>query len=104
MACSLLPMRSFAMRVVSSTVSVRGPVAESFPLISTMGGRPGEKNRSLILLDTFSIDTSNAGVEDTGGLGAGAVPGAMDTVGAGGVMVDIGKCKSKAWAKRKREF
>ena len=64
-----------------------------------MGGRPGEKNRSLILLDTFSMETSSAGVEDTAGLGAAAAPGAADTVGAGGVMVDISKWKSKAAAK-----
>jgi len=61
------------------------------PLISTIGGRPGEKNRSLILVDVFSIPTSNAGVDGVAGLGAGAVAAAVPVVvvavATGGVVV-----------------
>src|SRR5208283_4886068 len=66
-------MRSDAIRRVSSVVRARDIVPEvSFPLISTRGGLPGEKNRSLIFGEIFSIAVSNSGVEN----GAGAVAGA----------------------------
>jgi hypothetical protein len=57
------------MRCVSLVVSARVPPAgESFPLISTSGGFPGEKNKSLILAEVRSIAASKSGVE----IGAGA--------------------------------
>jgi hypothetical protein len=49
-------------------------VGVSRPLISTIGGLPGEKNKSLIFADFRSIAVSKAVVEK--GAGAGAVPAA----------------------------
>src|SRR5580704_5563337 len=49
---------------VSSGVRARAaPAGISFPSISTSGGFPGEKKRSLIFGDTLSIAASRSGVE-----------------------------------------
>jgi hypothetical protein len=73
------------MRNVSSQFSTRDvPAGASFPLISTSGGLPGEKNRSLIFGDTFSIAASNAGVENGAGAAAGAAAAAAAGRGATG--------------------
>lgn len=62
------------MRRVSSVVSARvAPAGESFPLISTNGGFPGEKKRSLIFDEVLSIAASNSGVEIGAGAGVAAV-------------------------------
>ena len=62
------------MRRVSSLVRARaGPAEASFPLISTSGGFPGEKKRSLIFGEVFSIAASSAGVENGATAGAAAV-------------------------------
>ena len=61
------------MRRVSSVASARVPPAgESFPLISTSGGFPGEKNKSLILVEVRSIAANRSGVEIGAGAGAAA--------------------------------
>src|ERR1700678_956017 len=73
-------MRSAAMRRVSSQVSDRAaPAGTSFPLISTSGGLPGEKKRSLIFGEVLSIAASRAGVD----MGAAAGAAAAATRGAG---------------------
>jgi len=55
------------MRRVSSFVRTRvAPAVASFPLISTSGGFPGEKKRSLIFGEVLSITASRSGV----GIGA----------------------------------
>ena len=52
------------MRRVSSFVRTRvAPAEASFPLISTSGGFPGEKNRSLIFGEVLSIAASSSGVD-----------------------------------------
>jgi hypothetical protein len=56
-------------------------VGASFPLISTSGGFPGEKKRSLTFVEVFSIDASSAGVENGAAAGAVAVA-ARPTAGA----------------------
>src|ERR1700723_3018208 len=82
-------MRSAAMRRVSSQVSERAaPAGTSFPLISTSGGLPGEKKRSLIFAAVLSIAASRAGVDM--GAAAGAARGAAGaTVATGFVGEDI---------------
>jgi len=45
----------------------------SFPLISTSGGFPGEKKRSLIFDEVLSIAVSRSGVEMGAAAGAAAV-------------------------------
>src|SRR5580698_844346 len=86
-------MRSDAMRRVSSGVRARvAPAGISFPLISTSGGLPGEKKRSLIFGDTLSIAASRSGVEigAAAGAAAAAVRGPEATiVGAGMIGKDI---------------
>src|ERR1700719_756310 len=72
-ASSLSPMRSDAIRRVSSGVSGRAaPAGASFPLISTSGGFPGEKKRSLIFGEVLSIVVNRAGLEIGAGAGAAA--------------------------------
>jgi hypothetical protein len=55
-------------------------------LISTSGGFPGEKNKSLIFGEALSIAVSRAGVEIGAGAGAtaAAVPGAEEAIFATG--------------------
>jgi hypothetical protein len=61
-------MSSEAMCRVSSLLSARvAPAGDNLPLISTSGGRPGEKNRSLIFGEVFSIAVNSAGVEKGAG-------------------------------------
>ena len=61
------------MRRVSSFVRTRvAPAGASFPLISTSGGFPGEKNRSLIFGEVLSIAASNSGVDIGAAAGAAA--------------------------------
>lgn len=61
------------MRRVSSGVRAREvPTGASLPLISTSGGLPGEKKRSLILEEVFNIAARSAGVEKGAGAAAGA--------------------------------
>jgi F0F1-type ATP synthase membrane subunit c/vacuolar-type H+-ATPase subunit K len=70
------------MRRVSSRVSTRAaPAGASFPLISTSGGFPGEKKRSLIFGEVLSIAANSSGVEN-GATAAAAVP--ADARGAEG--------------------
>src|SRR5580658_9978066 len=74
-------MRSAAMRRVSSQVSERAaPAGTSFPLISTSGGLPGEKKRSLIFGEVLSIAANRAGVcmGAAAGAAAAAVRGAEE--------------------------
>jgi hypothetical protein len=67
-------MNSAAIRRVSSLVRARAvPAGASFPLISTSGGFPGEKKRSLIFDETLSIDANSSGVESGAAAGAAAV-------------------------------
>ena len=62
------------MRRVSSGVRGRvDPAGVSFPLISTSGGFPGEKKRSLIFDEVLSIAVSRSGVEMGAAAGAAAV-------------------------------
>src|SRR5277367_84954 len=84
-ACWLVPISSKASRRVSSIFKARAiPAGASLPLISTIGGLPGVKKRSLILVPVLSIAASNAGVEKGAGAGAAAAPApaARGTVGA----------------------
>src|SRR5580700_10102716 len=81
MACWFLPIKSAAMRRVSSLVRARAvPAGASLPLISTSGGLPGEKKRSLILAEVLSIDAKSSGVEI--GAVAGAAAAAARATGA----------------------
>ena len=83
-ACGLLPISWEAMCRVSSLERVRGtPAGASLPLISTSGGLPGVKNRSLILGELFNIAARSAGVEK--GAGAGAVAAEAGPVALGAV-------------------
>jgi len=69
------------MRRVSSFVRTRvAPAEASFPLISTSGGFPGEKKRSLIFGELLSIAASSSGVD----IGVAAVT--ADVGGAEGVI------------------
>ena len=75
------------MRRVSSFVRARvAPAGASFPLVSTSGGFPGEKKRSLILGEVLSIAASKAGVDmgAAAGAAAAAVRGAEEAVFATG--------------------
>src|ERR1700728_2281118 len=75
------------MRRVSSLESGRGvPAGASFPLISTSGGRPGEKNRSLTLAEVLNIEARSSGVEigAAAGAAAAAVRAGAPGTGAGG--------------------
>jgi hypothetical protein len=54
------------------------------PLISTSGGLPGEKKRSLIFAPLFNIAASNAGVEKGAGAGAAAAAAAPAGLGVAG--------------------
>lgn len=66
-------MKSDAMRRVSSMVSGRAaPAGDNFPLISTSGGFPGEKNRSLTFSEVLSIAASKSLVEIRAGAAAAA--------------------------------
>jgi hypothetical protein len=59
---------------VSSLVRARAaPAGESLPLISTSGGFPGEKKRSLTFAEDLSIDARSSGVEMGAAAGAAAV-------------------------------
>lgn len=61
------------MRLVSSLVRARvAPAGVSFPLISTSGGLPGEKKRSLIFDEVLSMAASKVGVEMGAAAGAAA--------------------------------
>src|SRR5580693_9366712 len=72
------------MRRVSSLESGRGvPAGASFPLISTSGGRPGEKNRSLTFAEVFNIEASSSGVEMGAAAGAAAAAARMGAEGTG---------------------
>src|SRR5258708_25056332 len=76
-------MRSVARRRVSSFVRARvAPAGASFPLISTSGGFPGEKNRSLIFGEVLSIAARSSGVD----IGAAAVAAAAAARGADGAI------------------
>src|SRR5712671_6051751 len=67
-------MRSDATRRVSSQVRARAaPAGASFPLISTSGGLPGVKKRSLIFDDVLNIVARSAGVAIGATAGAAAV-------------------------------
>jgi hypothetical protein len=69
------------MRCVSSSVSGRAPTFDSRPLISTNGGMPGVKKRSLIFDALRSIAVSNAGVVNGADAAATAVPAGAVVVG-----------------------
>jgi hypothetical protein len=56
-------------------------------LISTSGGLPGEKKRSLILSALFSMSPSNSGVEGRGGAAGVAVAAAAGDPAAGAAAV-----------------
>jgi hypothetical protein len=56
---------------VSSEVNAFAPTGERRLLTSTIGGLPGEKNKSLILGALRNIVASNVGVENGAGTGAG---------------------------------
>jgi hypothetical protein len=72
---------------VSSLVSARvAPAGDNLPLISTSGGRPGEKKRSLIFEEVFSIAASSAGVEN--GAEPRAVAAAAEDGGATAALFD----------------
>jgi hypothetical protein len=75
------------MRRVSSLVSGRAaPAGDNFPLISTSGGFPGEKNRSLTFSEVLSIAVSKSFVEIRAGAAAAAaalVPAPADGCGDG---------------------
>jgi hypothetical protein len=59
---------------MSSAVSAREiPAGASFPSISTSGGFPGEKNRSLILVEVRNMEASSTGVETGAGAAVAAV-------------------------------
>ena len=74
-----LPLiKSEAMRRVSSADSARGPVGARRPLTSISGGRPGEKNKSLIFGALRSMASSSAGVVTAGGVWAGATAAPPD--------------------------
>src|ERR1700751_5598235 len=65
-ACLLLPIRSAAMRRVSSadkTVSPSTCTGTNCPKTSTCGGRPGEKIRSLTFSEARNIAASSAWVD-----------------------------------------
>src|SRR3989338_3719688 len=84
-ACLLGPIRSVAMRTVSSGRSIASPsifTGVSRLLSSTCGGRPGEKIKSLTCGETRSMVASTIGV-GTGAAAAGAAP--AGTADAGGV-------------------
>jgi hypothetical protein len=66
-----LPISSVAMWRASSGVSTRDPTDDRRPLTSTIGGLPGEKNRSLTFGALRSIAFNNVGVENGAGAGAG---------------------------------
>ena len=71
------------MRRVSSVVRGRdAPAGASFPLISTSGGFPGEKKRSLTFAEVFNIDTRSAGVENGAAAGAAAAAATRAATGA----------------------
>src|SRR5580658_7330356 len=71
------------MRRVSSLVRARAvPAGASLPLISTSGGFPGEKKRSLTLAETLSIDARSSGVEMGAAAGAAAVAARAAATGA----------------------
>lgn len=77
------------MRRVSSEVSERAaPAGTNFPLISTSGGLPGEKNKSLIFGEALSIAASKAGVDmgAAAGAAAAAVRGAEEAAVASGLL------------------
>src|ERR1700733_2584932 len=80
-------MKSDAMRRVSSLVSGRAaPAGDNFPLISTSGGFPGEKNRSLTFAEVLSIAESKSLVEIRAGAAAAAAalaPAPADGFGDG---------------------
>src|SRR5882672_5284819 len=80
------------MRRVSSFVRARvAPAGASFPLISTSGGFPGEKKRSLIFGEVLSIAVSRSGV-DIGAAVVAAVRGAEAAIfGRPFVGEDIGR-------------
>lgn len=70
---------------MSALVRARAiPAGDSFPLISTSGGFPGEKKRSLIFGDAFNIAASRAGVEKGAGAGAAAAAEALAGRGVDG--------------------
>jgi hypothetical protein len=75
-------------------VRARGPVALRRPLTSIIGGFPGEKNKSLILVEARSIAIRSAGVENADGAAATAaavaVPG--PTVGEEDIEQDSEIC------------
>src|SRR5205814_2499148 len=67
-------MMSPAILRVSSGVSACIPgtiTGVSRPFTSTVGGRPGEKNKSLIFMEVRSIAVSSAGVDIGSAVGAG---------------------------------
>ena len=72
-------MKSAAIRRVSSLVRGReAPARTSFPLISTSGGFPGEKKRSLTFGEVFSIEAKSSGVENGAAPGATAVAATVE--------------------------
>lgn len=85
------------MRRISSLVSGRAaPAGESLPLISTRGGLPGEKKRSLTFADVLSINARSSVVEMDATAGAAAVAvraaatGAAVRAMAGAAAVPVG--------------
>src|SRR6516164_9690032 len=82
MTCLLLPIRSAAMRRVSSAVRAERPsifTGTSWPSTSTWGGLPGEKIRSLTFSEARNIAASNAWVGTAPG---GWVPSSDTEIGA----------------------
>src|SRR5580700_7110331 len=85
-ACWLPSISSWAMRKVSSGVSGGIPdilTGVSLPESSTIGKLPGDRMRSLTLLETPSIASNRDGVGtglDTGPTGVGALVAAVSTI------------------------
>ena len=67
------------------------------PLTSTSGGLPGDRNRSLIFVEVFSMDASNAGVGGSVSAAAGAAAAPVLAVGtAAGLGVAV-EAISERW-------
>src|SRR5580700_5081182 len=87
MACLLRPIRSFAIRAVSSGFSTPTPAIfnwTSSPFTSTCGARPGEKIKSLIFGAARSIVAIMVLVATGGAAAAAGPPRAVEAAGAVG--------------------
>ena len=78
-----------AILLVSSAVSACVPgtiTGVSRPFTSTVGGRPGEKNRSLIFVEVRSIAVSSTGVDIGSAVGAGTAAFGSRAVAGEGIV------------------